>query len=515
MKRSKLAAAMLCGSLMVTMVPQALMADETELPDDPAAEEAAAEDVTDEEDTRVEITEATFPDETFRTYIATYADKDHDGFLSYDEIDVFEEMEFNKDTAAQIHDFTGIRYLSRLVTFSADTAGITSLDLSGLDYLEYVRIEDSTLASVTLDNERMDSMIFTNTALTTIDVSKCPVLEYLDILDTNISVLDLTGNQAYSNRLRQSEVLFSGSTFSNSRNNAILYETNVVQVTETSSRGDMVLMANDGIVLRLAPGPGEVALPDYEPGSTTETGVGGFVERMYTVALNRASDPNGKEDWVAAVTERGGSGADVARGFLFSDEFLNKGYSNVNFVTVLYRTFFDRDPDSAGLVAWVEALSGGASKQEVIEGFINSTEFANLCLTYGITCGGTGVPNIDVEPNQATIDFATRLYTTCLGRDADEAGLMAWARQLANQRDSGTGAARGFFFSSEFTNQNVSNAEYVNRLYRTFMGREADEAGFNAWVAQLDSGASREDVFNGFAQSNEFGVICTQYGIIR
>ena len=42
MKRSKLAAAMLCGSLMVTMVPQALMADETELPDDPAAEEAAA-----------------------------------------------------------------------------------------------------------------------------------------------------------------------------------------------------------------------------------------------------------------------------------------------------------------------------------------------------------------------------------------------------------------------------------------------------------------------------------------
>ena len=92
---------------------------------------------------------------------------------------------------------------------------------------------------------------------------------------------------------------------------------------------------------------------------------------------------------------------------------------------------------------------------------------------------------------------------------------MAWARQLANQRDTGTGAARGFFFSSEFTNQNVNNGEYVTRLYRTFMGREPDEAGFNAWVAQLDAGVSREEVFNGFAESPEFTRICSSYGIIR
>ena len=92
---------------------------------------------------------------------------------------------------------------------------------------------------------------------------------------------------------------------------------------------------------------------------------------------------------------------------------------------------------------------------------------------------------------------------------------MAWARQLANQRDTGTGAARGFFFSSEFTGQNVSSGEYVTRLYRTFMNREPDQAGYDAWVAQLDSGVSREEVFNGFAQSIEFARICAQYGIVR
>lgn len=47
------------------------------------------------------------------------------------------------------------------------------------------------------------------------------------------------------------------------------------------------------------------------------------------------------------------------------------------------------------------------------------------------------------------------------------------------------------------------------------MGREPDEAGYNAWVGQLNSGVSREEVFNGFAQSQEFTQICAWYGIAR
>ena len=205
----------------------------------------------------------------------------------------------------------------------------------------------------------------------------------------------------------------------------------------------------------------------------------------------------------------------MARGFLYSPEFVNRGLSTNDFVTVLYRTFFGREPDQAGLDAWVSAINGGTSREDVIGGFIDSVEWANLCCSYNIESGGAAAPTIDRQPNQATINFATRLYTTCLSREADQEGLMAWAVQLANHRDTGTGAARGFFFSSEFTNQNVSNSEYVTRLYRTFMDREPDQAGFDAWVAQLDSGVSREEVFNGFACSPEFSAICADYGIIR
>ncbi|MBO4637488.1 MAG: DUF4214 domain-containing protein [Clostridiales bacterium] len=519
MKRTKLLSAFLCGTMMVTMIPGVLSADEEDV--------STEEEVNTEEGQdgpRYEITEATFPDDAFRAFILSHADTDGDSFLNGEELMSFTRLNI-EDIASDIHDLTGIRYLIGLKGIDADGVQISSLDISGLDYLEYITLEESSLTSLTLDNESLMIIDLRDARLSSIDISSCPALQILDILDTDIMVLDMTGNQAFSDRMRASVVLsqgghlthYRGDTSFDSRNEYILYATNVVQVTPTSTRSDLVLTANNGIVLRYAPSPDDdtTPLPDYDPSLFTEPGVSGFVGRMYTVALNREADPVGKADWIAAVTERGGSGAEVARGFLMSPEFLNKGYSDIDFVTVLYRTFFNRNPDDAGLAAWVNALASGVSKEEIIEGFINSTEFANLCLSYGITCGGTGVPNIEVEPNSATIEFATRLYTTCLGRDADEPGMLAWARQLANQRDTGTGAARGFFFSEEFTRQNVSNEEYVNRLYRTFMGREADEAGFSAWVAQLNAGTSREEVFNGFAQSVEFTRICASYGIIK
>lgn len=40
------------------------------------------------------------------------------------------------------------------------------------------------------------------------------------------------------------------------------------------------------------------------------------------------------------------------------------------------------------------------------------------------------------------------------------------------------------------------------------MGREPDQGGFDYWMGRFASGASRMDVFQGFAQSKKFGEIC-------
>ena len=109
--------------------------------------------------------------------------------------------------------------------------------------------------------------------------------------------------------------------------------------------------------------------------------------------------------------------------------------------------------------------------------------------------------------------FVERLYEVCLDRSSDTAGMNDWAGHLADQSISGSEAAYGFVFSPEFKSHNYCNECYVEHLYRAFLGRESDPPGKADWIKQLESGKTREEVFNGFALSVEFSNLCKSYGI--
>ena len=65
-------------------------------------------------------------------------------------------------------------------------------------------------------------------------------------------------------------------------------------------------------------------------------------------------------------------------------ELESRKLSNKDFVTLCYHTYLDRNPDQAGLDAWVKLLNEGISKEEILDGFINSPEFGKICAAYGI-----------------------------------------------------------------------------------------------------------------------------------
>ena len=71
----------------------------------------------------------------------------------------------------------------------------------------------------------------------------------------------------------------------------------------------------------------------------------------------------------------------------------------------------------------------------------------------------------------------------------------------------------GFMHSTEFTEKNLSDMEFVKILYRTFLGREYDAPGLENWVQHLASGVSRDQVAAGFAYSQEFAQIMASYGL--
>ena len=109
--------------------------------------------------------------------------------------------------------------------------------------------------------------------------------------------------------------------------------------------------------------------------------------------------------------------------------------------------------------------------------------------------------------------FTARLYEECLDRSPDEGGLNEWANHLKTGKKTGAKVAYGIIYSEEFLQRNVSNEEYVTILYRVFFNREPDGGGFNEWVSHLNSGKSRKWVLAGFINSQEFKILCAEYGI--
>ncbi len=237
-----------------------------------------------------------------------------------------------------------------------------------------------------------------------------------------------------------------------------------------------------------------------------------FVSRMYTIALDREPDADGLKNWSNQLYDKKSDGASIARGFICSDEFKRFGDTDADYVMVLYYTFFNRPPDEDGWTTWMSSLNGGMSREEVLAGFVNSAEFGALCDSYGIARGTMESDGSNIY-NSGVRDFVLRNYEKALGRPGETAGVEDWSHKINKGEMSALDVAQSFFHSQEFLNKNTSNDEYVEILYRTFLGREYDDAGKADWVGQLNAGKSRDDVMKGFAYSQEFKNIMAKYGL--
>jgi len=103
-----------------------------------------------------------------------------------------------------------------------------------------------------------------------------------------------------------------------------------------------------------------------------------FVQRFYIKVLDRESDAAGLDYWTSQLVGGTETGGNIARGFFESSEFIGRETVDSEFLDIAYRAFFDRQADSEGKQYWMDKLSSGVSRQEVVNGFIASEEFIDL-----------------------------------------------------------------------------------------------------------------------------------------
>jgi len=283
-----------------------------------------------------------------------------------------------------------------------------------------------------------------------------------------------------------------------------------VKLTDSIGRYAQFVFDNGQIVKLIIASSDSASLPKNVtcPSTTTSTTnstrvqIEQFVTRFYQVILGRSPDSEGLSDWSSKLEGLSKSGADIAKGFIFSTEYDIDSKLDAEYLNTLYSAFFNRPPDNTGFGNWIDLMNSGMSREDVLNGFLNSLEFKNLADSYGIIANATPVEL-----------FVSRFYKQCLNRLPDTEGLSDWTERLNSGVASGSDVAFGFVFSDEFTGRNLNNTEFVTVLYRAFFGREPDTAGFNDWMAQLNAGTSREAVLQGFLGAAEFAALAASYGI--
>lgn len=236
-----------------------------------------------------------------------------------------------------------------------------------------------------------------------------------------------------------------------------------------------------------------------------------YVARCYQNILGRKADTSGLNTWSGKILS-GNGGTEIVKDLIVSTEFTNKKKTDAEFIDILYKSMLGRNADAKGKSDWMNCLDAGVSRVYIINGFAGSKEFQNMCATYGIKAGTASI----TEPRDRNIGvtrFVNRLYDTILGRKGEIEGVNNWCNVITNKQMTPSQVAYEFVFSKEFTNKKLNNSDFIEILYKAFLGRNSDSAGKRDWMNILNSGKAREEVFWGFANSAEFRSIIAGYGL--
>ncbi|MCH5549837.1 DUF4214 domain-containing protein [Pseudomonas syringae pv. syringae] len=199
--------------------------------------------------------------------------------------------------------------------------------------------------------------------------------------------------------------------------------------------------------------------------------------RMFEGILGRDADLGGAQAF-AGLANSGASLTDIANSFLNSSEFATT--SSAAPISSLYTELLGRAADAGGLANWQAVVANGGTLADVAAGLAVSTEAQALDLSNG--------------------DFVRDLYTSALGRAADQGGLDSWVSQLFNGA-SRAEVAQGIVGSQEAAAK--ADSDFIDGLYQNAIGRAADAGGKAAWSGLLAGGGTHADVAIGIVGSPE------------
>ena len=118
-----------------------------------------------------------------------------------------------------------------------------------------------------------------------------------------------------------------------------------------------------------------------------EDPINAFVRRLYKYCFNREAEPGGFKYWTTRLKSKQITAAEAVQGFFESKEMNNLRLTNSNYIERCYLVLMDRKSDAGGKNYWLNQMNYGLTRRQLLQGFVNSKEFTQICKDFNITKG--------------------------------------------------------------------------------------------------------------------------------
>ncbi len=238
-----------------------------------------------------------------------------------------------------------------------------------------------------------------------------------------------------------------------------------------------------------------------------------YLSKAKEILLNQKATDEDIKKWSEEL-KKGKSIIQIIEDMTKQKEFLPTYNNDEEFIKTIYTALFGKEIDQSTFDDIYKKISSmEISKAELPYYLANSKEFGKIADQNGIEA--IDPDNLKAQESiEKLTDFVKRMYTKALGRNAKKGGMNYWTEELLAGRKSAQQVANSFFNSKEFTDKQLSDKDFLDRVYQTIMGRKPDQSGYDYWLGELADGSiDRQKLIDSFIYSPEFQKLAQDYGI--
>jgi N-acetylmuramoyl-L-alanine amidase len=255
----------------------------------------------------------------------------------------------------------------------------------------------------------------------------------------------------------------------------------------------------------------------------TAVEISAFVSSLYTYILGQKQpDKQSVTDWTTKLKAKTVSAGEVISNLLAKQEYKDRKLNNSDFIVAMYKAFFDLEPSAEYLAKRLAQLNGDLTRAELLDIYVTSTKFKNVCDELGIKIGsityddGSGGNGDDQD--EATIKisaFVSSLYTYILGqKQPDKQSVTDWTTKLKAKTVSAGEVISNLLAKQEYKDRKLNNSDFIVAMYKAFFNIEPTASNLADRLKQLDSGdLTRADLLDIYVTSTKFKNVCDELGI--